>query len=140
VQGVVLGVIAAASLATPASAAQSATAGSNKCTVTALAPTLSKTSLTGRASVVCTMATTVTVEFGVVEMDSTLEDTKVPIPMASKSVAVKANTAVTVNTATLTCLNTETGNEEYASKARVNLSGTVSAYDRTAPTNDSFAC
>jgi hypothetical protein len=32
------------------------------------------------------------------------------------------------------------GNEEYATKARVSLSGIVSAYDRTVPKADSFAC
>ena len=123
-----------------AQAAQSAATSTNKCTVTAVAPTLSKTSLTGKATVVCTKATTVTIEIGVVEMDSTVEDPKVPIAAASRSVAVAANKAVTVSTATLKCLSTETGNEEYASKARVNISGTVSAWDRTVPKNDAFAC
>ena len=129
------------SVAVPAAqAAQTATTSTNKCTVTAVAPTLSKTSLTGKATVLCTGATTVTVEIGVVEMDGTAEDTKVPIAVASKSMAVSANKAITISTATLTCLNTETGNEEYATKARVNLSGTVSAWDRTVPKADSFVC
>ncbi|MEN9644323.1 MAG: hypothetical protein RL238_992 [Actinomycetota bacterium] len=133
--------LVAMSVAVPAAqAAQSATTSTNKCTVTAVAPTLSKTSLTGKATVPCTKATTVTVEIGVVEMESTVEDTKVPIAVASKSVAVSANKAVTVSTATMTCLNTETGNEEYATKARVNISGTVSAWDRTVPKTDAFAC
>ncbi len=123
-----------------ANAAQSATAGSNKCTVTALAPALTKTSLTGKATVLCTLATTVTLEIGVIELDSTTEDSRVPIVVASKSVAVKAKTAVTVSTATLTCLNTEAGNEEYATKVRVNISGTVSAWDRFVPKTDQFAC
>lgn len=130
----------ALSVTPSALAAQSATAGTNKCTVTALAPTLTKTSLTGRASVLCTTATIVTLDIGVVEIDGTIEDGKVPITVTSKSVAVKANTAVTINTATVTCLNTETGYEEYASKSRVNISGTVSAWDRTVPKADSFAC
>lgn len=133
--------VTAMSVAVPAAqAAQTATTSTNKCTVTAVAPTLSKTSLTGKATVVCTTATVVTVEIGVVEMDGTAEDTKVPIPVASKSMAVSANKAITISTAVLTCLNTETGNEEYASKARVNLSGTVSAWDRTVPKADSFVC
>lgn len=121
-------------------AAQSATTSTNKCTVTAVAPTLTKTRLTGKATVVCTKATTVTVEIGVVELDGTVEDLKVPIAAASKTVAVSANKAVTVSTAVVTCLNTETGNEEYASKARVNISGTVSSWDRTVPKNDAFVC
>jgi hypothetical protein len=123
-----------------AQAAQSATTSTNKCTVTALAPTLTKTNLTAKASVLCTKATSVTVEIGVVELDGTAEDVKVPIAPASKSVAVSANKAVTVTTATVTCLNTETGNEEYATKARVNISGTVSAWDRTVPKTDQFLC
>lgn len=136
-----VGTLVAMSIGVPAAhAAQSASTSTNKCTITAVAPTLSKGNLTGKATVVCTKATTVTVEFGVVEMDSTTEDLKVPIAMASKSVAVSANKAVTVSTATKACLNTETGNEEYASKARVNISGTVSAWDRTVPKNDAFAC
>lgn len=121
-------------------AAQSATTSTNKCTVTAVAPTLSKTSLTGKATVLCTKATTVTVEIGVVELDGTVEDVKVPIAAASKTVAVTANKAVTVSTAVVACLNTETGNEEFASKARVNISGTVSAWDRSVPKNDAFLC
>lgn len=134
-------VAASATVALPtADAAQSATAGTNKCTVTASAPTLSKGMLTGKATVLCTKATAVTVELGVVELDGTAEDPKVVIASASKTVAVTANKAVTVSTAVVACVNTETGNEEFASKARVNISGTVSAWDRTVPKNDSFVC
>ncbi len=140
VAAVALFTIVPSLFATPALAAQSITAGTNKCTVTAIAPKLSKTSLTGSASVVCTVATTVTLEFGVVEMDGTLEDVKIPVAVAKKSMAVKANTAVIITTASATCLNTETGNEEYATKVRVSLSGPVSAYDRTSPANDSYIC
>jgi len=137
----IAGFVLAGTVAVPvAHAAQSATTTTNKCTVTALAPTLSKSMVTGKATVLCTKATTVTVEIGVVEMDSSLEDKVVPIPVASKSVAVSANKAVTVSTATKTCISTEAGNEEYATKARVNISGTVSAWDRTLPKTDSFAC
>lgn len=127
-------------VATPALAAQSITVGSNTCTVTAVTPTLNKTTLTGSVTVKCTIATTVTVEFGVVEMDGTTEDTRVPIPIASRSLAItRANTLFTVSVSA-TCLNTETGNEEYATKARVGLSGPTSSYDRTTPANDQFAC
>lgn len=123
-----------------AQAAQSATTSTNKCTVTAVAPTLTKTSLTATASVVCTKATSVTIEIGVVEMDGTTEDLKVPIATSSKTVALLANKATTVSTATLACLNTETGNEEYATKARVNISGTLSTWDRTLPKTDAYLC
>jgi hypothetical protein len=123
-----------------ASAAQSATAGKNKCTVTAVAPTLSSKNLFGQATVLCTLATSVSVEIGVVELDGTVEDTLVPIAVRTVTVAVSANKAATIATATATCLNTETGNEEYATKAQVNISGTVSAWDRTLPKTDQYAC
>lgn len=127
--------------ASPASAVQSVTAGKNKCTVTAVAPTLTATKgLSGKATVTCTLASSITVEIGVVEMDGTAEDTVVPIQVRSVSMAVSANKAATFTTATATCVSTETGNEEYATKARVNISGTVSAWDRTVPKTDAFAC
>lgn len=133
--------IVSMAVAVPAAqAAQSATTSTNKCTVTAIAPTLTKTNLTATASVVCTKATSVTIEIGVVELDGTAEDVKVPIAPSSKTVAVLANKAMTVSTATLACLNTETGNEEYATKARVNISGTLSAWDRTLPKTDAYLC
>ena len=54
---------------TEADAAQSVTAGKNRCTVTAVAPTLKGTTLTGSATVLCTMAGSVAVLIGVVEPD-----------------------------------------------------------------------
>ncbi|MEN9644324.1 MAG: hypothetical protein RL238_993 [Actinomycetota bacterium] len=113
----------------------------NKCSITAKAPTLnSKKQLTGSVSVLCTAATVVTVDLTVVEMDGTTEDVKVLMVAKSYSTTVKANTAVVINTNTATCISTETGNEEYATKGRVNLSGVVSSWDRTVPANDSYAC
>ena len=131
---VVLGVAA------ESQAAQSITAGKNKCTVTSLAPTLNGTTLTAKASVLCTVSSSVAVEVGVVELDGSAEDAKVVIGMRSIAVTVSANKAATVTTASVSCVNTETGNEEYATKALVNISGTVSAYDRTVPKTDAFAC
>ena len=113
----------------------------NRCTITSKAPTLNtKKQLTGSVSVVCTAATVVTVDLTVVEMDGTLEDARVLVVAKKFTTTVRANTAMTVNTNTATCVSTETGNEEYATKARVNISGAVSTWDRTVPANDSFAC
>jgi hypothetical protein len=128
------------SVAAPAHAAQRVTAGRNTCTVTALSPVLSRGSLIGTASVVCTLATALTIEIGVAEIDGASEDIRVPIPPATRTMAVRANQTVVVNTLTVLCANTEVGNEEYATKTRVSISGIVSAFDKTTPRLDSFAC
>lgn len=136
-----LSVLAVSATDATAFATATVTTSTNKCTITAKAPTLSsKKDLTGSVSVVCTAATVVTVELTVVEMDGTTEDPKVLMVSKSFSTAVKANTAVVITTNTATCISTETGNEEYATKGRVNLSGVVSSWDRTAPVTDSYAC
>ncbi len=145
---VAIGVVSAGALmsgAVPtASAVQSVKAGTNTCTVTAVAPTLVKTAttstLTSNFKVVCTVSGVVTLEIGVVEMDGTLEDKVIPITIKSVSVVTTANKAVTAAGPSGKCVSTETGNEEYATKVRVNISGTVSAYDRSVPTNDQYAC
>jgi hypothetical protein len=141
---VAIGVVSAGALmsaAVPtASAVQSVTAGTNTCTVTAVAPTLVKTTLTSNFKVVCTVSSVVTLEIGVVEMDGTLEDKVIPIAIKSVSVATTANKTVTAVGPSGTCVSTETGNEEYATKVRVNISGTVSAFDRSVPINDQYAC
>jgi len=125
----------------PVFAAASVSTSTNKCTITAKAPTLNaKKQLTGSVSVTCTAATVVTVDLTVVEMDGTTEDTKVLMVAKSFSTTVKANTAVTIATNTATCVSTETGNEEYATKGRVNLSGVASTWDRTVPATDAYAC
>lgn len=122
-------------------ATTTASTSTNRCSVTAKAPTLNaKKQLTGSVSVVCTAATVVTVNLTVVEMDGTLEDARVLVVAKTFTTTVRASTAMTVNTNTATCVSTETGNEEYATKARVNISGAVSTWDRTVPANDSFAC
>lgn len=125
---------------TEADAAQNVTAGKNRCTVTAVAPTLKGTTLTGSATVLCTMAGSVAVLIGVVELDGTAEDLKVEIPVKSIAVSVSANKAVTIATASVACISTEAGNEEFATRAAVNLAGTVSLLDRTVPKTDAYAC
>lgn len=127
--------------AATATAATSAKSGTTTCTVTAVKPTLTATKqLTGSATVVCTGATVITVDVTVVELDGTLEDPTVLMPTKKLSISAAKNVTYTVPTSTVTCISTETGNEEYASKARVSLSGLVSAYDKTVPAADSFAC
>ncbi|MFM7686546.1 MAG: hypothetical protein ACKPDI_11580 [Actinomycetota bacterium] len=125
----------------PARAVQSATSGATKCTITAKAPTLSATKqLTGSVTVVCTATALATIELTVVELDGTLEDQTVLMVNKRITQTLTKNVTVTIPTNTATCISTETGNEEYATKARVSLSGIVSPFDRTAPANDSYAC
>lgn len=122
-------------------ATTAASTSTNRCSITAKAPTLSSTkNLTGSVSVICTAATTLTVELTVVEMDSTAEDARVLMVSKTFTTAVRANTAMTVNTNTAVCISTETGNEEYATKGRVNISGVLSTWDRTVPATDAYAC
>lgn len=140
-----LAVVAAMALtsliASPADAAQTATSGATKCTVTAKAPTLSATKqLVGSATVVCTAAALVTVELTVVELDGTAEDKTVLVVNKTVTQTLAKNVTVTIPTNAGTCISTEVGNEEYATKARVSLSGVVSVFDRTVPKADSYAC
>ena len=130
-------------------AVQSVVYNKNTCKVTAIAPTLTATKqLTGSASITCTAATTVTLIISVVELDGTTlttEDPTVEVKLASVSVNVTAGGTVTTKTATATCVSTETGNEEFATKAQVSfgiISGVsyTSVVDRTVPKLDSFAC
>jgi len=133
--------LAAVGISAPASAAQSITSGATKCTITSKAPVLStKKQLTGSVSVVCTATALVTVETTVVELDGSTEDKTVLMPNKTVTQTLTKNVAVTINTNTATCISTEVGNEEYATKARVSLSGVVSLFDRTVPANDSYAC
>jgi len=124
-----------------AQAAQSITSGTAKCTVTSVAPTLSKTTLTAKVTVLCTVSTSVSVEVGAVEVDSATATFQQVIAQTKKSVSVKANTSVAV-TVSGACLNSETGNEEFATKARVafGTSTSWSLYDQTAPANDAYRC
>jgi hypothetical protein len=40
----------------------------------------------------------------------------------------------------VSCVNTEPGNEEYSTRAKVSMFGLQSATDFTIPANDSYAC
>ena len=122
-----------------ASAAQSVT-NSFKCTVTSRPPVLSGTTITTFVTVVCTRTATVTVDVKAVEMDNSTEQRNVVMAENKMlSVSVTANVARTVST-TGTCINTETGYEEYATKARVGIGTKYSSYDRTSPATNSYNC
>ena len=125
-------------------AAASVSNGKFSCTVTSVVPTLSKTSLTAKASITCTSATTASVYIGLSEMDGTTEQV-VQTPKLVSVAVTKANTAFAISGTTVTCLNTETGNEEYVSKVDVVLTTSTcstvsSSWDLKAPANDAYAC
>ena len=141
---VLAGTVAAPSVV---SAATSVGSGTRACTLEAVAPKVTVTSkgrtLTGAARVWCTGSTTVTVRISVGELDPTTE--QIVITESARSVSVRASTAarptwVTVSTGTIMCPNTETGNEEFRSNARISLGTITSEIDRTVPTIDQFAC
>lgn len=123
-------------------ASTTAGSGTTKCTITAKAPTLTATKqLTGSATVVCTATILITVDVTVVELDGTVEDKTVLMPTkTTPPFSATKNLTYTIATGTVTCISTEAGNEEYASKARVNITGNSSTFDRTVPANDSYAC
>lgn len=120
------------------------------CSVTATQPTLSSMQqLAGRATISCSKAsgvtaTTVTVNFTitVVEMDGTVEQPLSSSFQKSLSTTVTIGTPLAISSYKLWCPNTETGNEEYASKASVMIigSGTWSAIDRSRPSVDQYSC
>ena len=126
--------------AAPTALAAQTVTNSFKCTVTAKPPVLSGTTVTTFATVVCTKTATITIDIKAVELDGSSEQTNaVMAENKSLSVSVTANVAKTVST-TGSCLNTETGNEEYATKARVGIGTKYSSYDRTTPSSDSYGC
>lgn len=139
----------ALSLGTPSAfAAKTATSGTTSCTVEALAPAVTQTStgkvLTGSARVWCTAATTVTVRIYVGELDLAVE--QVVIAETSKSVAVSRTTSTSkiaytsVTTSTVPCPNTEVGNEEFRTSAKLSFGTASTDYDRTIPLIDQYAC
>lgn len=126
-------------------ATASVTNGSAHCVVTARQPRLdvATNQLSGSAIVQCDITTMVSVDLRVVELDGaglTVIDPTTVIPRVVKVVAVNAGTSKMVITGNVTCVNTEPGNEEYSTRARVTLFGTQSAADFTVPLVDSYAC
>lgn len=129
-------------------AAKSVSSGSTSCTVESLAPTVAVTTkgkvLTGSARVWCTAATTVTVRIYVGELDLTAE--QIAIAETSKSVAVSRTTSTSkpaytvITTSTVMCPNTEIGNEEFRSNAKLSFGTASTDYDRTIPLIDQYSC
>lgn len=120
-------------------ASQTATSGKFSCTVKSLAPVLRSGQITGSLQIDCNVAASLIIEFGVVEMDGTTED-RVEVPFQKRTLFVPVGRSTIVNTVTTSCVSTETGNEELATRSRITLSGTVSLWDRTTPPIDSYAC
>lgn len=119
------------------------------CSVTATNPTLTSTKqLTGNASISCTKASTVAATsvvvnyvITVVEMDGTTEQALATSFQKSLSASITFGKTTAITTYTLACPSTEAGNEEYATKARVQISGsTWTLDDRSVPANDQYAC
>jgi hypothetical protein len=140
----ILSVAAVASLCAPAPAASAATtisAGSTKCRVTANPPSLGAANrLTGSVTVRCSSAALITIEVSVVELDGMVEDQTVITGTRVLTQTLMKNDTLTFSTSARTCVSTEPGNEEYATKARISLSGLVSAFDRTSPRTDAYSC
>ena len=116
------------------------TVGKGSCSVKSNSPSLRSGFITSSVTVSCTVATTVVLEYGVVEMDGITEDSRVEVPFQKKSVAVLAGKSVSITTATVACTSTESSYEELATKARISAGSALTAWDRTSPTTDSYAC
>jgi hypothetical protein len=124
-----------------ASATTSITSGSAHCIVTARPPKLdSMSQLSGSAVVQCDVAAVVRLDMRVVEMDGAAIDPTLVIGMHSWTVTLTANTPMVLSTVKVACVNTEPGNEEYSTRARLSMFGLQSAADFTTPPNDSYAC
>ncbi|MFM7686695.1 MAG: hypothetical protein ACKPDI_12340, partial [Actinomycetota bacterium] len=116
------------------------TVGKGSCSVKSNSPSLRSGFITSAVTVSCTVATTVVLEYGVVEMDGITEDSRVEVPFQKKSVAVLAGKSVSITTATVACISTESSYEELATKARISAGTALTAWDRTSPSTDSYAC
>jgi len=123
-----------------AHADKSLTLSKGSCSVKSNSPSLRSGFITSSVSVVCSVATTVVVEYGVVEMDGLTEDSRVEVPFQKKSIAVLAGKSVTVSTATVACVSTESSNEELATRSRISIGSSQTAWDRTSPSSDSYSC
>jgi len=124
-----------------AAAASSVSAGSTKCRVTSNPPNLGASNrLVGTVTVRCSSTALVTVEVSVIELDGMVEDATAITGTKVLTQTVKKNESVTFSTSARPCVNTEPGNEEFATKSRISLSGLVSPYDRTVPRTDAFSC
>ena len=96
--------------------------------------------ISGSAVVQCDAATVLKLDMRVVELDGAVIDPTLVIGWHSFTVTVTANTPMVIATNKVACVNTEPGNEEYATRAKVSMFGLQSATDFTTPPNDSYAC
>lgn len=110
------------------------------CSVKSNAPSLRSGYITSSVSVSCNVTTSLVVEYGVVEMDGLTEDPRVEVPFLKKSISVLAGKTVSVTTGTVACVSTESSNEELATRSRISTGSTQTAWDRTSPSSDSYAC
>jgi hypothetical protein len=133
--------VAAVAVDAPSAMAdKSLTVGKGSCSIRANSPSLKAGLITSSVTVSCSTSTTVVVEYGVVEMDGITEDARVEVPFQKKSVAVVAGKSVTLPTATVACVSTESSYEELATKTRISAGTAQSAWERTTPASDSYAC
>ncbi|MFM7686547.1 MAG: hypothetical protein ACKPDI_11585 [Actinomycetota bacterium] len=116
------------------------TVGKGTCSVKSNSPSLRSGFITSSVTISCTVATTVVLEYGVVEMDGITEDSRVEVAFQKKTVAMLAGKSASITTATVACISTESSYEELATKSRISASGALTAWDRTSPTTDSYAC
>lgn len=128
----------------PVFASSSVSNGRYSCTVTAMRATLIGTALTPNATISCTSAANVSVFVGLSEMDGRLEQV-VQRPAAIAVGVARANTPFAIAGRTVSCLNTEAGNEEYATKIDVVLTTSTGAqvsstWDLSSPGIDTFRC
>ena len=115
--------------------------GAMRCSVSSRQPTLSLSQrLGGSVVVTCNTATTIGVAITVVELDGVTEDRTLEVPLQVRWVTVAANTPVVVTTTRVNCVSTEVGGEEFATRARLNVSGILSGWDRSVPVTDAYAC
>ena len=143
VSRLVVPLVAVTSVAVGAPRAQAdmtLTVSKGTCSVRSNSPSLRNGYITSSVSVSCTVASTVVVEYGVVEMDGITEDSRIEVPFQKKSVVVLAGKSVSVTTATVECTSTELSNEELATRARISVGSALTPWDRTSPSSDSYAC
>jgi hypothetical protein len=137
----VLAIAGTLAVPTTAAATTSISSGNAHCIVTARPVKIDAMSqIWGSAVVQCDVAAVLKLDMRVVEMDGAVIDPTVVIGTKSWTVTVTPNTPMVITTNKVSCVNTEAGNEEYSTRAKVSMFGLQSATDFTIPANDSYAC
>lgn len=138
---VVATLLVTSAISSTALATTSITSGAAHCMVTARPVKIDGANqIWGSAVVVCDVSAVVRLEMRVVEMDGTIIDPTVEVPMAGWWVTLTPNTPVLITTLKSTCVSTETGFEELSTRAKLSMMGLQSATDYTKPANDSYPC